>query len=47
MQQTINPRLVLPGNYERILFTLKNEPHIPHILQLEEQKQTLSNLLTF
>ena len=43
----INPCLMLPGNYARILFSQKNETHILHLLKSEEQKQNFGKLLTY
>jgi len=42
----INPCLMLPGNYARILFSQKNEGHILYLLKSEEQKEKFAKLLT-
>ena len=43
----INPCLMLPGNYARILFSQKKEKHIFHLRKSEEQKQNFGKLLTY
>lgn len=42
----INPCLMSPGNYARILFSQKNDKHILH-LKSEEQKQNFAKLVTY
>lgn len=41
----INPCLMLPGNYARILFSQKNEGKILYFCKYEEEKQNYANLL--
>ena len=42
----INPCLMLPGNYARILFSQKNESHILYLLKSDEKKEKFAKLLT-
>lgn len=42
----INPSLMLPGNYARILFSQKNESHILYLLKSDEKKEKFAKLLT-
>ncbi|RMX37263.1 hypothetical protein pdam_00025864, partial [Pocillopora damicornis] len=39
----INPCLMLPGNYARILFSQKNESHILYLLKSDEKRENLPN----
>lgn len=43
----INPCLMSPGNYARILFSQKNDTHILHHLKSEEQTQNFAKLVTY
>ena len=42
----INPCLMLPGNYARILFSQKNESHILYLLKSDEKREKFAKLLT-